>query len=68
MRLRDLKDTLKGTQKRLERAEALLMSALYDMGKCTCQPATPNPYYYDPREELQNKIEAFIAAPLDTSP
>ena len=65
MRLRDLKDALKGTRKRLERAEELLERAnmiVYD-AYYFCDNDTLSAKRY----ELFEKIEVFLGSALDTS-
>ena len=68
MRLRDLKDALKGTRKRLERAEGLLRSTMSDIPHAT-------DYYYtfgyiacaEESKALFEKIKVFLGSALDTS-
>ena len=62
-RLRDLKDALNGTQKRLERAESLLMHAEAALEYLMSEYVGDGKAYAN---ATRNKISEFLKTPLDT--
>ena len=63
MRMRDLKDALKGKTERLERAEALLIEALQTLD--TISGITDEIAIYNDALAQRIKIEHFFKKPID---